>query len=68
LTRVPLLVALDASDALEVAGRIRHHPEVALTNLSLVELLLTGTPSERAEAQRHLDVAIAVFRAMKMEP
>ena len=55
-------------EALEVAGRIRHRPEVALTNLSLAELLLTGTPSERAEAQTHLDVAIEEFRAMKMQP
>ena len=55
-------------EALEVAGRIRHRPEIALTNLSLAELLLAGTPYERAEAQTHLDVAIEELRAMKMQP
>lgn len=65
--------------ALQVAGRVRFRPEVALTHLQLAELLLReealtpklsqGKPErERTEAQAHLDFAIAEFRAMKMQP
>ncbi len=58
----------DYRRALDWATRIRHRPEVALTRLEIAELLLDGTPDERAEAQLHLDFAIDEFRAMKMQP
>ncbi len=54
--------------ALEWATRVHHRPEIALTRLGMAELLLDGTPDNRAEAQRHLDFAIEEFRAMKMQP
>ena len=41
---------------------------MALTSLSLAELLLDYYPDERAEANQHLDFAIAEFRVMKMQP
>ena len=56
------------SKALEVAGRIRHRPEAALTHLELAKLLLEHYPGERAEAHEHLDFAIAELRDMKMQP
>jgi uncharacterized protein (DUF924 family) len=43
-------------------------PELALTRLQLVELLLEHYPKEKSEAIAHLDVAIAEFRDMKMQP
>jgi hypothetical protein len=56
------------TQALDVAGRIRFRPEVALTRLALAELLFDQYPSEAGEAQEHLDFAIAEFREMKMQP
>ena len=54
--------------ALEVAGKIRFRPEVALTHLQLAELLLEDRdPAQRTEALAHLDFAIAEFRDMKMQ-
>jgi hypothetical protein len=55
-------------EALEVAGRIRHRPEIALTHRALAELLLEGSAAGQAEALPHLDLAIEEFRAMKMQP
>ena len=43
-------------------------PEIALTRLSLAELLLEHYPDERAVAIEHLDFAIAEFEVMKMAP
>ena len=54
--------------ALEVAGRIGHRPDVALTHLALAELLLAHYPDEAAEAQEHLAFALTEFGAMKMRP
>ena len=54
--------------AIEVCERIRFRPELALTRLQLAELLLENYPTERAEAQEHLDFAIGEFREMKMQP
>jgi len=53
---------------LDVATKIRHRPETALTRLQLAELLLTHYPDERTEALEHVDFAIAEFRDMKMQP
>ena len=47
---------------------MRFRPEAALIRLQLAELLLEHTPQERTEAQEHLDLAIAEFRDMKMQP
>jgi ATP/maltotriose-dependent transcriptional regulator MalT len=56
-------------EALEVAGKVRFRPEVALTRLELAELLLgDGDQAHHAEALEHLDFAIAEFREMKMQP
>ena len=54
--------------ALEVCGKIRFRPEIALTRLQLAELLLDHDPDRAVEAQGHLDFAVAEFRAMKMTP
>ncbi|HTE87114.1 MAG TPA: hypothetical protein VK821_20575 [Dehalococcoidia bacterium] len=55
--------------ALEVAGKIRFRPEIALTHLQLAELQLRGAvQAERGEALGHLDFAITEFREMKMQP
>jgi tetratricopeptide (TPR) repeat protein len=54
--------------AIEVAGRIGHRPETALTYFALAELLLQGANDEQAEALSHLDFAIEEFRAMRMQP
>ena len=68
--------------AIEVCSKIRFRPEVALAHLDLAELLLdpsTGPSGasgprsgngreEQAEAQQHLDFAIAELREMKMQP
>ena len=43
-------------------------PEIALTRLQLVELLLEHYPDERPEAMEHLDVAIGEVRDLKMQP
>jgi hypothetical protein len=70
------LVLLDKPDqargfyaqAVEVCGRVRHRPELALTHLSLAELLLDHYPNEQDAAIEHLDFAIAELRDMKMQP
>ena len=54
--------------AIGLANRIRHRPELALSRLQLAELLLNGTAEERAAAAEHLDFAIEELRAMKMQP
>ena len=54
--------------AFEVCERMRLRPEKALTALGLAELLLGGSDAEQAEAQPHLDFAIAEFQEMKMQP
>jgi DNA-binding CsgD family transcriptional regulator len=52
--------------ALEVAGKIRFRPELALTHVRLAELLLDG--GDESKALEHLDVAIPELRDMKMQP
>jgi DNA-binding CsgD family transcriptional regulator len=55
--------------ALEAAGKIRFRPELALTHLSLAELLVhDGDATSRSQALEHLDVAIPELRDMKMQP
>jgi len=54
--------------ALEVAGKIRFRPELALTHLGIAELMLEHYPEERPAAVEHLDFAIAEFHEMKMQP
>jgi DNA-binding CsgD family transcriptional regulator len=55
--------------ALESAGKIRFRPELALTHLSLGELLLEdGEDEGRSEALEHLDIAIPELRDMQMRP
>lgn len=50
----------------EATARVRHRPELALTRLRLAELLLDGSPRERIEAERHLELAIPELDAMTM--
>jgi hypothetical protein len=45
-----------------------NRPDMALTRLSLAELLLEHYPDERDAAIEHLDFAISEFREMKMQP
>jgi DNA-binding CsgD family transcriptional regulator len=55
--------------ALEAAGKIRFRPELALTHVSLAELLFhEGSETARSEALEHLDLAIPELRDMKMQP
>jgi ATP/maltotriose-dependent transcriptional regulator MalT len=62
--------------ALAVAGQVRNRPEVALSRLQLVELLLDDAASVRAtpaspvrdEAVAHLDFVIPEIEAMGMRP
>jgi hypothetical protein len=54
--------------SLDLCGKIRHRPEIALIRLQLAELLLEHYAEERAAAIEHLDFAIAEFRDMKMQP
>ena len=49
-------------------SEIGFRPEIALIRLNLAELLLQGTPEEKAQAREHLDFAIGEFREMKMKP
>ena len=56
------------NQAVGVCEQIRFRPELALTRLSLAELLLEHYPNERAEAIEHLDFAIREFREMKIQP
>jgi ATP/maltotriose-dependent transcriptional regulator MalT len=55
--------------ALEAAGKIRFRPELALTHVSLAELL-SGQPNDaaRSDLLEHLDIAIPELRDMKMQP
>ncbi len=55
-------------NAFEVCDLMCLRPEKALTALGMAELLLDGSEDEQAEAQRHLDFAIAELREMKMQP
>jgi tetratricopeptide (TPR) repeat protein len=54
--------------AIDICAEVRHRPELALTRLSLAELLLEHYPDERDAAIEHLDFAIGEFREMKMQP
>jgi class 3 adenylate cyclase len=55
--------------ALEVCGRLRFRPEIALTHLGFAELRLQDRDDARhAEALEHLDFAISEFREMRMQP
>ena len=54
--------------AIEVCQKIGFRPEIALTRLSLAELLIDHYPDERTAALEHLDFAIGEFREMKMQP
>ena len=58
------------AQALEVAGKIRFRPELALTQLRLAELLLEEEAGDIAhsEALAHLDTAIPELREMHMQP
>jgi hypothetical protein len=47
---------------------MRFWPEIALTRLQLVELLLKHYPDENVDALGHLDFAINESREMKMQP
>ena len=58
----------DFESAIDLSGKIRFRPEIALTRLQLAEVLLDHYPKERAEAMGHLDFAIGEFRDMKMQP
>jgi DNA-binding NarL/FixJ family response regulator len=52
--------------ALEIAGKIRFRPELALTHLRLAELLLEE--GDDVEALEHLNLALPELRDMKMQP
>jgi DNA-binding CsgD family transcriptional regulator len=52
--------------ALESAGKIRFRPELALTHVSVAELL--HTEGDESAALEHLDLAIPELRDMKMQP
>ena len=61
--------------ALEMMGKIRFRPEIALIRLEMVELLLdnypdpsTGSGQASPEGLEHLDFAITELRDMKMQP
>jgi DNA-binding CsgD family transcriptional regulator len=55
--------------ALESAGKIRFRPEIAVTHVSLAELLLQdGDNARKSEALEHLDNAIPELQDMKMQP
>jgi DNA-binding CsgD family transcriptional regulator len=55
--------------ALEATGKIRFRPELALTHVSLAELLLQEPDdATRSEALEHLDLAIPELQDMTMQP
>ena len=54
--------------ARELCEKVRFRPELALSRLGLVELLLEHYPDERAAAIEHLDFAMRKFQEMKMQP
>ena len=53
---------------LEVCDSIGFQPEIALTRLDLAELLFGHFPDERDAASELLNLAIADFRQMRMQP
>ena len=55
-------------DTLKVATEMRFRPEIALTRLSIAELLLEHYPDDEPEALEHLGFAIGELREMKMQP
>jgi tetratricopeptide (TPR) repeat protein len=55
-------------NAIEACEKVRFRPEMALTRLSLAELLLDHYADEHDAAIEHLDFAIQEFREMKMQP
>ncbi len=55
------------AQALVSAAKIRFRPELALTHLSLAELLARGN-TERSQALEHLQLALPELREMKMQP
>jgi DNA-binding CsgD family transcriptional regulator len=57
------------AQALEVAGKIRFRPELALAHLRLAELqLLQQDKDVRSQALEHLNIAIPELRDMHMQP
>jgi DNA-binding CsgD family transcriptional regulator len=57
------------AQALEVAGKIRCRPELALTHLRLAEMLFQETDdAARSEALAYLDTVIPELRDMNMQP
>jgi hypothetical protein len=57
------------AQALESAGKIRFRPELALTLVSLAELLYTESgDAARSEALDHLGIAIPELQDMNMQP
>jgi DNA-binding CsgD family transcriptional regulator len=54
--------------ALELFGRMRFRPQIALIHLDLAKLLLVHYPDEHAKGLEHLVTAIAELRDMKMQP
>jgi len=54
--------------AIKDCSEMRFRPELALTRLRLVKLLLEHYPKERVEALEHLYFAVKEFREMKMQP
>jgi DNA-binding NarL/FixJ family response regulator len=57
------------AQALEAAGKIHFRPELALTHVSLAELLIQeAEAAARSEALGHLDLAIPELRDMQMQP
>jgi DNA-binding CsgD family transcriptional regulator len=55
--------------ALDAAGKIRFRPELALTHVSLAELLLQESDdAARSDALEHLSIAIPELQDMKMQP
>jgi DNA-binding CsgD family transcriptional regulator len=55
--------------ALEIAGRVRFRPEVALAHLGLAEMLSDDLDdTSRSEAREHLNIAVPELREMKMQP
>jgi DNA-binding CsgD family transcriptional regulator len=57
------------AQALEAAGKIRFRPELALTHVSLAELLVQEPDdAARSDALDHLEIAIPELQNMKMQP
>jgi DNA-binding NarL/FixJ family response regulator len=55
--------------ALDSTNKIRFRPELAMTHISLAELLLQEAEgAARSEALAHLDLAIPELQDMKMQP